>query len=306
MTMKKQQKRHFFRHLVCAVLSFLLTASLLVTTMVGVVGMLLFDRGLHERTALSDAVIDAQMKRLTAEISEICDEYSVSEEMILPLVTRESVTAYNREVISWWMGMYQGGGVAPAPEWQAADLETAVREDEMFQSAVSSAQRKMVARDRVAPAIRKAISDAVLPVRDSLLSFAMAKIVERIDLAAYAGILYYAPLASLAVSALLTALICLVFKGRPRRRALWGSSPFMAAAFVVIGALALLALLNIPAQVAEMSEILAMQVAALMRALYLRMALTSAVCLLGGAAWMHLAYRASRRGGRKILKESKA
>ena len=80
----------------------------------------------------------------------------------------------------------------------------------------------------------------------------------------------------------------------------------MAAAFVVIGALALLALLNIPAQVAEMSEILAMQVAALMRALYLRMALTSAVCLLGGAAWMHLAYRASWRGGRKILKESKA
>jgi hypothetical protein len=122
----------------------------------------------------------------------------------------------------------------------------------------------------------------------------LAQLLERINLTSYTALLRITPLITLGVSILLTAAIALIFRGRPRRRAIWGSSPFMAVGIIILYSLILLTLLNIPGQIAIMSESFALQISGLMRILYLRMALISGTCLVGGAAWMHLAYRSSR------------
>ncbi len=303
--MKKQRtyKRHFFRHLCCAVLAALLTVCLIAACMTGMVSMVLFDRGMHEHAALDSRVTDAQMARITAGVKEICAEYGVSEDSILPLITRESVIQYNRDVIGWWMNMLQNGEASDAPAWEAADLETAVREDVLFRETVPSVHQKAMARNTVAPAMIKVISDTVIPVRSLLVTFAMTKVAERVSLPVLMQTLRLIPLVLLGVSAVLMAAICLIFRGRPRRRAIWGSSPLMACAMAVLVMLALTLIMRVPQQVGMMSGILAMQMQTLMMDVYLRMGLMMLCCLFGGAAWMHLAYRHSAR---RLAEEQKA
>lgn len=294
MTQTQRPKRHFFRHFICAILSVLLTISLVVTGLVGVISMALFDRGMHESVALDKNVTASQMARIAHEFSLICDTYPLSPDTLHAVVTQESIIQYNRDVIAWWTDMLQNGNVTKAPVWNDANLVEVIRADEAFQAAVPSALQKSTARDKVAVAVQDAITSAVMPVRSVLITFAMSQLLAHIDLTSYTAILRVIPLVTLAVSALLTTAIALIFRGRPRRRAIWGSSPFMAVGIITLYSLILLALLNIPGQVAIMSESFALQLTGLMRVLYLRMALISAVCLVGGAAWMHLAYRASR------------
>ena len=292
--MKKQHQRHFFRHLVCAILSVLLTVSLVMTGLVGALSILLFDRGMHESVALDPHVTDAQMDRINRELADVCEAYPVSMDTLSALITRDSIVQYNRDIISWWMDMLQNGIVTTAPVWNGGDLVSAIRADEAFLAAVPSPLQKATARDQVAVAVLDVVANAVLPIRGILVTFGMAQLLERIDLASYTAFVRITPLVTLGVSVLLTAAIALIFRGRPRRRALWGSSPFMAVGFIILFAQVLLSLLNMPAQVAAMNEIFALQVSALLKALFIRMALMSAACLLGGAAWMHFAYRASR------------
>ena len=292
--MTKQHKRHFFRHLVCAILSVLLTASLVITGLVGVLSFVLFDRGMHEDVALDPQVTDAQMERINRELAEVCKEYPVSIDTLTALITHDSIVQYNRDIISWWMDMLQNGVVTTAPVWNGGDLISAIRADEVFLASVPAPLQKATARDQVAVAVQDVVTDAVLPIRGILITFGMAQLLERIDLASYTALVRITPLVTLGVSALLTAAIALIFRGRPRRRALWGSSPFMAVGFIILFALVLLSLLNMPAQVAAMNEIFALQVSTLLEILSIRMALMSVTCLLGGAAWMHLAYRSSR------------
>ena len=294
MTQNQRPKRHFFRHLVCAVLSVLLTISLVITGLVGVISMALFDRSMHESVALDSRVTAAQMARIAHEFSLICDEYPVSPDTLHAMVTQESIIQYNLDIIAWWTNMVQNGDVSTAPVWNYANLIDVIRADETFQAAVPSALQKTTARDQVAVAVQDAVASAVMPVRSMLITFGMAQLLERINLASYTALLRITPLITLGVSILLTAAIALIFRGRPRRRAIWGSSPFMAVGIIILYSLILLTLLNIPGQIAIMSESFALQISGLMRILYLRMALISGACLVGGAAWMHLAYRSSR------------
>ena len=292
---QRTYKRHLFRHLCCAVLAALLTVCLIAACLTGMMSMVLFDRGMHERAALSDGVIDAQTARITEGITVLCETYGVSAESVLPLVTRESIVEYNMQVTDWWMTMLETGTASDAPVWEAADLETAVREDELFRQTVPSVQQKTMARNTVAPAMQKVISDAVIPVRSLLITFGMAKVSERVSFGGLMQALRFAPYVLLGVSAVLMTAICLIFRGRPRRRAIWASSPLMACAMVVLVMMALVLLMRIPAQVGIMSEILAMQMTGLMREIYIRMAAMMLACLFGGAAWMHLAYKHTAR-----------
>ena len=84
---------------------------------------------LHEQVALDSRVTDMQMARITSRVEELAAQYSFSPESVLDVVTRDSVAAYSREVIAWWMGLLGDEPVLEAPAYPTADIEAAVRAD---------------------------------------------------------------------------------------------------------------------------------------------------------------------------------
>lgn len=289
-----------FRRLLCAMLSLMLTASLLVTGMLAMTAMLLQNAAIHERVALNDRVIDAQMQRIAEDVTALSELYSFEPAPILEMIDRESVISLNRETIAWWMAM-AGGSLTEQPAWQGGDVEAAIRSDERFLENVPTGLQKATARDKITPRIHAVISEAVLPIRSALVTFAASAVLERLPMARIALLLSVAPWAMLAVSLLLEGIILLLCRKHPRSQALWGTSPLAACALVITCVAVLLVLLDVPGRVGVMSPFAALQAEGLMQQLYLHMLSAAGVCLLVSVVWMCFAGRKAARMAKERL-----
>ena len=236
---------------------------------------------LHEQVALDSRVTDMQMARITSRVEELAAQYSFSPESVLDVVTRDSVAAYSREVIAWWMGLLGENPRLEAPGYPTDDVEAAVRADELFRASVPAFQQRTVARDSVAYEVGRTVKGSVLPLRTELMALAMPTLMERVNLPLWAGRLERLPLLCAAAALGLAVLVLVLMHARPDKAALYIGTALAGAALTVLGVTALAPLLDLVGMAAELSDILALQLKVLWGILARRavmMALPALVC----------------------------
>ena len=252
---------------------------------------LLTSVSLHESVALDARVTDAQMARITARTEELATQYGFAPESVLSVVTKDSVTAYSREVIAWWMGLLGDEPVLEAPAYPTADVEAAVRADELFQASVPAVQQRTIARDSVAYELGRTVSRAVLPLRTELITLAMPRLLEKVSPPVWMGRLAKLPLVCGGAALGLMLMILLLLRARPDKAALYTGTALAGAALAVLGLTALLPLLNLGGMAAELSDMLALQLRVLYGRLALRALLTALPLLACGYALLFLHQR---------------
>ena len=275
-------------HTLAILLTFLMTLTVFAAPLAWQGVRLLTDEALHESVALDSAVNDAQMVRITNMVEDLAAEQSFDPATVLALVTPEAVRAYNVEVVHWWMGLLQPDPVLTAPEWDADALQDAVREDPLFQEAVSSTLRRATARDKVAYPIADGIQSTVLPIRDQLVTLAMPKVLEKVsekvDLYSLLDLVAKAPLALMGVSALLALLVLALMHRRLCKGGMYIGSALSAAGLLTLITLGAVALINPCAMIAQASSLLALQAGLLLKKLALPLVIIAAAELAVGLA----------------------
>lgn len=276
---------------VSALLALLTALALVVCCAAMLAHSLLTSTSLHESVALDARVTDAQMERITARAEELATKYGFAPQSVLSVVTQDSVTAYSREVIAWWMGLLGDEPVLEAPAYPTADIEAAVRADELFQASIPAVQQRTVARDSVAYEMGRAVSRAVLPLRTELIALVMPRLQERINLPVWMNRLAKLPLVCAGAALGLMLMILLLLRARPDKAALYAGTALAGAALTVLGLTALLPLLNLGGMAAELSDMLALQCGVLYKGLALRALLAALPLLVCGYALIFLHQR---------------
>ena len=283
--MKKLLPGHL-AHTLAILLTFLMTLTVFAAPLLWQGVRLLTDENLHESVALDSAVTDAQMVRITNMVEDLAAEQSFDPATVLALVTPDAVRAYNVEVVRWWMGLLQPDPVLTAPEWDAEAIQDAVREDPLFQEAVSSTLRRATARDKVAYPIAEAIQATVLPIRDQLVTLAMPKalekITEKVDLYGLLELAGTAPLLLMGASALLALLVLALMRRRVCKGGMYIGSALAAAGLLTLITLGTAALINPCAMIAQSSSLLALQAGLLLKKLAMPLVIIAAAELAAG------------------------
>ena len=269
-------------HTFAILLTFLMTLTVFAAPLAWQGVRLLTDEALHESVALDSAVNDAQMVRITNMVEDLAAEQSFDPATVLALVTPEAVRAYNAEVVHWWMGLLQPDPVLTAPEWDADAIQDAVREDPLFQEAVSSTLRRATARDKVAYPIAEGIQSTVLPIRDQLVTLAMPKVLEKVDLPALLTLAGRVPPVLAGASALLALLVLALMHRRLCKGGMYIGSALSAAGLLTLITLGAFALINPCAMIAQASSLLALQAGLLLKKLALPLVIIAAAELAVG------------------------
>ena len=280
--------------MISALLALLAALALVVCCAAMLANSLLASTSLYESVALDARVTDAQMARITARAEELAAKYGFAPQSVLSVVTQDSVTAYSREVIAWWMGLLGDEPVLEAPAYPTADIEAAVRADELFQASIPAVQQRTVARDSVAYEMGRAVSRAVLPLRTELIALVMPRLQERISLPVWMNRLAKLPLVSAGTALGLMLMIWLFLRTRPDKAALYAGTALAGAALTVLGLTALLPLLNLGGMAAELSDMLALQCGVLYKGLALRALLAALPLLVCGYALIFLHQRSRK------------
>ena len=280
--------------MISALLALLAALALVVCCAAMLANSLLASTSLYESVALDARVTDAQMARITARAEELAAQYDFAPQSVLSVVTQDSVTAYGREVIDWGMGLLGDEPVLEPPAYPAADIEAAVRADELFQASIPAVQQRTVARDSVAYEMGRAVSRAVLPLRTELIALVMPRLQERISLPVWMNRLAKLPLVSAGTALGLMLMIWLFLRTRPDKAALYAGTALAGAALTVLGLTALLPLLNLGGMAAELSDMLALQCGVLYEGLALRALLAALPLLVCGYALIFLHQRSRK------------
>ena len=281
--MKKLLPGHL-AHTLAILLTFLMTLTVFCAPLLWQGVRLLTDEALHESVALDSAVNDAQMVRITNMVEDLAAAQSFDPATVLALVTPDAVRAYNGEVIRWWMGLLQPDPVLTAPEWDAEALQDAVREDPLFQEAVPSTLRRATARDKVAYPIAEGVQATVLPIRDQLVTLAMPKVLEKVDLPRLVSLAGMVPPALAGASALLALLVLALMHRRLCKGGMYIGSALSAAGLLTLITLGAVALINPAGMIAQASSLLALQAELLLKKLALPLVITAAAELAVGLA----------------------
>lgn len=274
--------------LVGYLLTLMLAVSLTGACMLTLMHRLLTDQALHERVALDDLVIDAQMTRMEEEVGALAQAYGFAPETAMAQLTRESVQAYGRDIVAWWMGLMGERPELEAPFLDTSALENAVRADELFRESTEEYMRRAVARDDVAYPIAKTLRETVMPVRVSVIGLMVPEVLERVDVPRLIRVLGDGVIGLYGLSA---ALLALVLMSQGRNRCIYGSVGLLAADVLLVVMTAAVFLADLPGAMAALSAALSLQLALLERALLPGVLLAEGALLLGGAVLLGLGLR---------------
>ena len=275
---KQRRWPHMVRGLLGYVLTLLLTISLAAACLLLLANRLLTDQALHERVSTAAPVIDAQMARLEEAVNELAETYHFAPETVLNILTRDSVVAYGRSMTAWWMGLLGPEPEADAPFPDSEAIEEAVRADELFRENTEDFMRRTIARDEVAYAISVEMQNAVMPIRQSLVSLAAPHLTSR-DLPGLINRLAAVPAYLFGAAAVLLILLMLT---QGRSRFLYGSVGLLAAFTLLALITALAAAARLPELLTEYSPALALQLGLLQAELLPGILLAEGTLLIGG------------------------
>lgn len=293
----KKKTPALWTKIVSWVLSLALVAAMMGGMALAMVQTMLTDTALHERVALSDAVVSAQMARIEARVDELAQQHHFMPETVLNIVTREAVEQYGRDVVAWWTGMLQPEPELEIPEFEVAEVQAAVRADELFKENTSEGLRLRIARDEVAYEVGVAVRDAVLPIRTSLVELAAPVALAKVDVPRMVSLLDTAKHALLALCMVLLVIMMLICRG-PAGLVYAGGAAAAAGLLMLLAALGAY-LLDIPGMIAPLSQLLAQQVQALGGEMMKAALVKAGVMLIGGQALAGFSLAMVRRVERK-------
>lgn len=280
--MKKNRLPGKLAHGLAILTTFLLTVVLSAGCIAWQAREVATDEGLHTSIALNERVQAAQMERIEGAVHGLAEQYHFSPDTVMDLVTPDAIAQYNREVIAWWMQLLSDDPVTDVPEWDASEVEAAVREDALFQENTPSTQRRSVARDGVAYEVGRAVTKAVLPVRTTLLSLALPMALERVDVPRYMRLLTLAPRVCALAAVALCVILVVLMRRRISKALMYLGSALAATALILAGCVAAVWSLGLTAMAGEVSSLLAMQLDLLGGHILLQAAVAMAVCLTAG------------------------
>lgn len=290
-----RQRAGLVARVVADILMLLLTLCLAALPFSAALSRLMNDRTLHEQVACDQRVIDAQQTRITQKVEEIAARVPFTASVALDGITREGLEDYNRAIVGWWMGLLEAEPSTELPVWDTETLEQAVREDEVFQTAIPATQRKAAARDQVGYAVSNAVTRTVVPLRVSFAEPFLPGVLAKIDLPRLVSLADKLPVA-LAIAGLAAALLAALVMTRDWRGALLRLGAAAVAGALVAGAVMLaVAWLQIPGQLGAGSEILGLQASLLLTRLARVTGVAAAVMATVGALLMALSRLGDRR-----------
>ena len=253
-------------HGICVVLCLLLTLCLLVTGLALPAVRLLTDRDFDLSVAQDTAVVDAQYARIGEKIDALAAQYGFEPKTVMDLVTRERLLDYHAQMVDWLLNLTQPDAVYTAPSFEVEGLVDAIKEDETFQES-TSASRTSVARDKVAVKVCSIVEEAAVPLRLSLISLALGKVLPQLEVSRYAAYLPYVRWALAAVLLILMGLMALVMHKRTAKSLLYIGSGCAAGGLLLLIVGVLIAYVNLSTGAAAYSALLGMQLRTLLNAL---------------------------------------
>ena len=254
-------------HGICVVLYLLLTLCLLVTGLALPVVRLLTDRDFDLGVAQDTAVVDAQYARIGEKIDALAAQYGFEPKTVMDLVTRERLLDYHAQMVDWLLSLTKADAVYTAPSFEVEGLVDAIKEDETFQESTPSASRTSVARDKIAVKVCSIVEEAAVPLRLSLISLALGKVLPQLEVSRYAAYLPYVRWALAAVLLILMGLMALVMRKRTAKSLLYIGSGCAAGGLLLLIVGVLIAYANLSAGAAAYSALLGMQLRTLLNAL---------------------------------------
>lgn len=273
----------------------LLTLCLTLTCLSWQAAHVLTDAGLHKSIALDSQVLSAQLARIEEKVNQLAEEYFFQPETVMTLVDEDALAEYNRQVISWWMGLFQPDAALDAPMWDTSAIEQAVRADALFMEHTAANMRRSIARDKVAYQVGLAVRRAVLPVRADILSALLPTVMERVNLPVLTQWVGRLPMLCGAASVAIALVLLLLMHVRPSKAALYIGAGLGASGMSVLGLYLIAALLDLGGLAGEISSLLAMQMGLLGRKLLLQAGLYAVAVLVAGLGLIGLHQRDMRR-----------
>ena len=295
--MKKKARPALWAKMVSWVLSMVLVICLLGGMGVALVQTIVTDRALHERVALNDAVVSAQMEKIEARVNELAQAHHFMPETVLNLVSRETVSQYGCDVVAWWTGLMQEEPEMEIPEFDVSEVQAAVRADELFKEHTSEGLRLRIARDEVAYEVGVAVRDAVMPIRTSLVELAAPVVLAKADVPQLVSLLDTVKHVLLAVCMVLLVIMMLICRG-PAGLVYTGGAAAASGLLMLLAVLGI-CLLDIPGMIAPLSPMMAQQVTVLGGELMKIVLLKAGVMLVAGQVMAGLSLAMVRRVERK-------
>lgn len=284
-------------HAALAVLALLLTACVAAGFTIGQ-GV----RMVQSESLLRCAVrmsLSTQMERIESRIDEVSQAWSLDASKIKATVTRQRLEAHQDAMIAWFLGLLQGRR-EEIPGWDTDDLVDVIRSDPAFVERVPEVERRTVARDQVAAQIARTIERTVFPLRSDLLALGERLAEERVNIPWLMHLFRLAPLLLMMASLALCGVMALFsLRFVPRALAFIGSS-LVAAAMVMLLAMGLVCLLDVPSIFGILSPALEAQASALFLIAGGELALVCAALIAAGA-WLICVHQ--RRMQRLIRRE---
>ena len=266
-------------HILAWVLTLLLTLALTAGCLTWQANRVLTEASVHESVALDGRVQQAQRNRIEARVQELAQTYSFQAEPVMALVSTDSIARYNRDVIAWWMGLLGKAPVFDVPAWPTREVESTVREDELFKANTPSEMRRTTARDKVAYQVGQAVQKAVLPVRADILSLLMPKVMEKVNVPTYMHYLSLLPLVCVIAAGILALVLLLLMIRRMSKAALYIGAALGASGLCALGMCGVFSLLGISGMVGEISALLALQLDILAEKVYLQVGIYAVIAL---------------------------
>ena len=254
-------------HGICVVLCLLLTLCLLAAGLALPAVRLLTDRDFDLSVAQDTAVVDAQYARIGEKIDALAAQYGFEPKTVMDLVTRERLLDYHAQMVDWLLSLPQADAVYTAPSFEVEGFVDAIKEDETFQESTPSASRTSVARDKVAVKVCSIVEEAAVPLRLSLISLALGKVLPQLGVSRYAAYLPYVRWVLAAVPLLLMGLMVLVMRKRTAKSLLYIGSGCAAGGLLLLIVGVLIAYANLSAGATAYSALLGMQLRTLLNAL---------------------------------------
>lgn len=270
-------KKRMLNRLIAGIPTYIAMLFLILCCVLAECTLLLNDRALHERVACAADLTERQTEEIHEKIDQLAAEYCFDPAPLKEMTNADAVNTYAKSVVGWWMDTLHGQNAGQMPAWDPREIMETVRADATFKATVESYDQRVVARDKIAGVIAKTATTRVAGIRGELLEPVIGKVREKIDFGAYINLLpwltAFALLAALAMLALTRLIACTRADGRRICGYAFGGT-----SLALLGMILLMQVANIPATVAECSELLSMQAATLIKWITVHLLVMALIC----------------------------
>ena len=271
--------RGFFSWLPALLCTVLLTALLLCWPASRLLVPATYDTAVRE-----PAVLNEMQARIGAEVDTVAEELSFTAASAAKGLSRDALQAHAQAMSAWFAGLLHGSD-APAPQFDTAAIENAVREDALFAESHPASQLRTIARDQAGWKIEQIVERAVFPLRTNLISYAQKLLKNRESLQPWWPLVPWLP-AMLAGAALLFFLPVALLQRRNRAGLRWFGACLIAAALLLAGLTALLHFKDIPGLLYNGNALFRLQLQAIASGLRIHFIIPAVIALLAGIGLM--------------------